>query len=103
MPNQIINSNVKGFKGRSLVWERTRPSDNKLFIKSKSSEPFVKAYLLAISLAVAIVAVTFLSILSKIQKRKVTLEEFNFCQECGAKADPSDNYCQNCGQSLRLK
>jgi len=101
MPGQIIESNVKNFEGKSLVWHRTRPSDSKLVIKSKPSEPFVKAYLLAIILAVAIVAVTFLSILSKIQKRKVTLEEYIFCPECGTKADPGDNFCQNCGQGLK--
>jgi ribosomal protein S27AE len=101
MPNQIINSNVRGFKGRSLVWERTRPSDNRLFIKSKSSGPIGKEFLLAIILAVAVFGITFLIILTKIQKRKVTHEKFSFCPECGTKVNSDNNFCQNCGQSLK--
>ncbi len=101
MPNQIINSNVGNFKGRSLVWERTRPSDNRLFIKSKSSGPIGKEFLLAIILGIAILGIASLIIMTKIQKRKVTPEYFNFCPECGTKASARDNFCQNCGQSLR--
>lgn len=101
MPNQIINSNVRGFKGRSLVWERTLPSDNKLFIRSKSSGPIGKEYLLAIILAVAILGIASLIIMTKIQKRKVTVEKFNFCPECGTKVNLGDNFCHNCGESLR--
>jgi len=101
MPNQIINSNVKDFKGRSLVWERNRPSDNRLFIKSKSSGPIGKEFLLAIILGIAILGIASLIILTKIQKRKVIQEKFNFCPECGAKANTNDNFCQNCGQSLK--
>jgi len=100
MPNQIINSNVKDFKGRSLVWERNRPSDNRLFIKSKSSGPVGKEFLLAIILGIAILGIASLIILTKIQKRKVAPEYFNFCPECGAKANLNDNFCQKCGQKL---
>ncbi|MGQ9696343.1 MAG: hypothetical protein ACUVWV_16560, partial [Thermodesulfobacteriota bacterium] len=63
MPNQIINSNVRNFKGRSLVWERNRPSDNRLFIKSKSSGPIGKEFLLAIILTIAILGVASLIIM----------------------------------------
>ena len=101
MPNQIINSNVGNFKGRSLVWERTRPSDNRLFIKSKSSGPIGKEFLLVIILTVAILGIASLIIMTKIQKRKVTQGNFNFCPECGTKNNSDDNFCQNCGQSLR--
>jgi len=101
MPNQIINSNVRNFKGRSLVWERNRSSDNRLFIKSKSSGPIGKEFLLAIILGIAILGIVSLIILTKIQKRKVGPEYFNFCPVCGAKASPFDNFCQNCGGSLK--
>lgn len=100
MPNQIINSNVRRFKGRSLVWERTGPSDNRLFIKSKSSRLIGREFLLVIILAIAILGIAPLIIITKIQKRKVTQEKFNFCQECGVKVNPNDNFCQNYGEKL---
>jgi len=100
MPNQIINSNVRNFKGRSLVWERNRSSDNRLFIKSKSSGLIGKEFLLLIILGIAILGIASLIVMTKIQKRKVAPEYFNFCPECGTKANLNDNFCQKCGQKL---
>jgi len=104
MPGQIITSNVGNILGRSLTWYRNNPADNRLVVSSKPpliSLPREKVLPLAIILAVVILGITFLTILTKIQKRKADQEKFNFCPECGTKANPGDNFCQNCGQSLK--
>lgn len=104
MPGQIITSNVGNFAGRSLVWNRPQPSDDKLVISSKPpllSIPKEKELPLIIIVGFAIGVVILLTVLNTIKKRKITHEEINFCPECGIKLISDGNFCHNCGYSLR--
>jgi hypothetical protein len=98
MPGEIIESNIKGFSGNSLIWNRTASSGNKLFVKSKAPAPMNKFVIGLVILCIA-VGVALL-ILKMTRKQKVTVSEFSFCPECGSKAGTDDLFCQNCGQKI---
>lgn len=104
MPGQIIKSNKGNISGRSLVWHRTQPSDNRLVISSKPpllGLPKEKELPLIIIVIFAIGVVIFLTVLTKIKRKKIAPEVIEFCPECGTKSFADDNFCRNCGQSLK--
>jgi len=98
MPGQIIESNIKGFSGNSLIWNRTASSGNKLFVISKPPEPMNSLVIVLIILS--IIGGVALIIFKMTRKQKVTVSEFKFCPECGSKAEIDDLFCQNCGQKI---
>jgi hypothetical protein len=101
MPGQIIGSNVKNFEGRSLTWDRTSSPANRLIIKSKPAEPIGNTILILVILLLAIGVIAAILILKRVRKPKIIAQGISFCPECGGEADAGDNFCQNCGQSLR--
>jgi len=100
MPGPIFESNVKNYEGRSLIWDRTSSSANRLTIKSKPPKPIGEIVTLIIT-ALFVVGGVAIFIFKKIRNPKVVSQQYNFCPECGTKNNSDDNYCQNCGQSLR--
>jgi hypothetical protein len=98
MPGQITESNIKGFSGNSLVWNRTAPSGNRLFVKSKPPEPMNNLVIALVILGIigGIAALIF----KMTRKQKAIAPEFKFCPECGSKAGTDELFCQNCGQKL---
>lgn len=103
MPGHIIESNVKNFEGKSLIWDRTSSSANRLIIKSKPAQPLGNTILIAIILIVGIGVVAAIFIFMRVRRPKIIAQEVNFCPECGIKASYDDNFCQNCGQRLKQK
>lgn len=101
MPGRIFESNVKNYKGRSLTWDRTSSSANRLIIKSKPSGPIGDPNLIVLIIILCVGTVAAILIFKKINKKKASLKEVSFCSECGAKANPEDNFCQECGHNLR--
>ena len=98
MPGEIIESNIKGISGNSLIWDRTASSGNKLFVKSKPPAPMNRFVVVLVILGVLLgVAVL---IFKMTRKQKVTVSEFSFCPECGIKVQPEDKFCQECGKVL---
>lgn len=102
MPGKIIESNIKGFSGNSLVWNRTASSGNKLFVKSKPPEPFKNTVLILIVILIILGfgAFTTILIIKMRRKPKDVTETLNFCSECGSKAETDDLFCQSCGRKL---
>lgn len=100
MPGQIIESNVKNFEGKSLVWDRTSSSANRLIIKSKPPKLIGEIVTIIIISLLVVGGVAFF-IFKKIRPPKVVTQQYNFCPECGTKNNSDDNFCQNCGQSLK--
>jgi hypothetical protein len=102
MPGQIIESNIKGFSGKSLIWNRTASSGNKLFVKSKPPEPFknIALILIVILIVLGFGVFTAILIVKMRRKPKEMAETLNFCSECGSKAGTDDLFCQNCGRKL---
>jgi hypothetical protein len=98
MPGQIIESNIKGFSGNSLIWNRTASSSNRLFVKSKPPEPMNTVVIVIVILG--IIAGVATVIFKMTRKQKVTVSEFNFCGECGSRIDSDDRFCQSCDQKL---
>jgi hypothetical protein len=98
MPGQIIESNIKGFSGKSLIWDRTASSGNRLFVKSKPPEPMNNLVIVLVILG-TIGGIAVL-IFKMTRRQKVTVSESNFCSECGSKVAPDDRFCQNCGQKM---
>jgi len=98
MPGEIIESNIKGFSGNSLVWNRAVSSGNKLFVKSKPPQPMNKFVIVFVILC--IIGGVALLIFRMTRKQKVTVSEFSFCAECGIKVQPEDKFCQECGKGL---
>jgi hypothetical protein len=101
MPGKIIESNVKNFEGRTLTWDRSLSSGNRLVIKSKPPEPVGYTTIIALIVILGIGIVIALVVLKMKQKPEVVTQEFNFCSECGNKINLNDNFCHNCGQRLR--
>ena len=99
MPGQIIKSNIKGFSGNSLVWNRTASSGNKLFVKSKPPERMNTLVIVLVILGIIGAVAVLISKMTR--KEKITVSEIRFCQECGSKVDSDSRFCQGCGQSLR--
>jgi hypothetical protein len=102
MPGEIIESNIKGFSGNSLVWNRTASSGNKLFVKSKPPEPFknIALILIVILIVLGFGVFTAILIVKMRRKPKEMAGTLNFCSECGSKAGTDELFCQNCGQKL---
>ncbi|MEW6374504.1 MAG: zinc-ribbon domain-containing protein [Thermodesulfobacteriota bacterium] len=102
MPGEIIESNIKGFSGNSLVWNRTATSGNKLFVKSKPPELFKNTILIliVIFLILGVGVFTAILVMKMRRKPKEMAKTLNFCSECGSKAGTDDLFCQNCGQRL---
>ncbi len=100
MPGKIIESNVKNFEGRSLIWDRTSSTTGRLIIKSKPAEAIGNTILILLILAICLGAIAAIFIFKRFRNPKIIAQGISFCQECGAKAGPEDNFCQNCGQSL---
>jgi len=98
MPGQIIESNIKGFSGNSLVWDRTVSSGNRLSVKSKPPEPMNTLVIVLVILG--IIGGVALLIFKTTRKKKGTIPEINFCPDCGSKVDSEDRFCQNCGKGL---
>jgi len=98
MPGQIIESNIKGFSGNSLVWNRTVSSGNKLFVKSKATEPVNKFMIVFVILCIIVGVALF--IFKMTRRQKVTVSDFSFCTECGIKVQPEDKFCPECGKRL---
>ena len=98
MPGEIIDSNIKGFSGNSLIWNRTASSGNKLFVKSKPPKPMNKFVIVFVILC--IIGGVAVLIFKMTRKQKVTVSEFSFCAECGIKVQPEDKFCQECGKRL---
>lgn len=98
MPGQIIESNITGFSGNSLIWNRTASSGNRLFVKSKPSEPMNTVVIVIVILG--IIAGVAAVIFKMTRKQKVIVPELKFCPECGSKASTDDLFCQNCGRKL---
>lgn len=48
MPGKIIESNVKNFEGRSLIWDRASSPTSRLIIKSKPAEAIENTILILI-------------------------------------------------------
>jgi hypothetical protein len=101
MPGTIIESNVKNFEGKSLIWDRTSSSANRLIIKSKPAWPLGNTILIAIILIVGIGIVAAIFIFKNLRSPRVKIQGLSFCPECGTKVNSEDNFCQGCGQSLR--
>lgn len=100
MPGPIIESNMKNFKGKSLLWDRTLSSGNKLIIKSKTSESIGEIVTLII-IALLVVGGVAIFIFKKIRNHKIVSQQYNFCPECGTKNKSNNNFCQSCGQRLK--
>jgi hypothetical protein len=102
MPGQIIESNIKGFGGNSLIWNRTASSGNRLLVKSKPPAPFKNTILILIVIFLILGFGVFSTILIIKMRRKPkdVTETLNFCSECGSKAGTNDLFCQNCGQKI---
>jgi len=98
MPGEIIESNIKGFIGNSLIWNRTASSGNKLFVKSKPPAP-MNRFVIAFVILCIVIGVALL-IFKTTRKKKGTIPEINFCPDCGSKVDSEDRFCQNCGKGL---
>jgi hypothetical protein len=101
MPGKIIESNVKNFEGRSLIWDRASSPTNRLVIKSKPAEGIGNTIIIVVILAIGIGVVAAIFIFKRVRKPGIISQETKFCPGCGTKASPFDNFCQNCGQSLR--
>jgi len=90
---EVPKERVQESKTTSVTPPLTKPS--LLNIPKEKKLPLI------IILGFAAGVVIFLTVLTKIKKRKITHEEINFCPECGTKSFADDNFCPNCGKSLK--
>ncbi|MBS3919502.1 MAG: zinc ribbon domain-containing protein [Deltaproteobacteria bacterium] len=92
--------NLHGFSFKREDPKELVQESKTLSLTPPQTKPIGKEFLLAIILAVAVLGITSLTILTKIQKRKVTPVKINFCPECGTKVQSDDRFCQECGKGL---
>jgi len=100
MPRKIIESNVKNYEGRSLIWDRTSSPISRLIIKSKPAEDIGNTVLIFVILLLGIGVVAAIFIFKRARKPKIIAQGISFCPECGIKVQPEDKFCQECGKVL---
>ena len=100
MPGNIYESNIQGFNGKSIIWDRTIFSGNKIIIKSKKSSPLQETIIILLIFIACAIGFVSIFYFMKIRKPKIGVSGFNLCPECRTKVSSSDKFCQNCGQSL---
>ena len=100
MPRKIIESNVKNYEGRSLIWDRTSSPISRLIIKSKPAEAIGNTVLIFVILLLGIGVVAAIFIFKRARKPKIIAQGISFCPECGIKVQPEDKFCQECGKVL---
>ena len=100
MPGKIIESNVKNYEGRSLIWDRTSSPISRLIIKSKPEEAIGNTILILVILLLGIGVVAAIFIFKRARKPKIIAQGISFCPECGIKVQPEDKFCQECGKVL---